>query len=71
MWINTWFAIVVVMGWIIGGLIVTGGTGPWWVTAGAIMLAVVTPPTTYRFAKLASMRLLFRLDPPDGTGNGR
>lgn len=64
-WINTWIAIVLVMGWIISGLIVTGGAGPWWVTAGGVAVAVTAPPLTYRYAKAAMLRLLYRLDPPE------
>lgn len=64
MWIDTWLTILLVMGWIIPGLIATGGAGPAWVTAGAVVIAVVTPPVTYRYAQAIARRLLYRLDPP-------
>lgn len=70
-WINTWIAIVLVMSWNVGGLIATGGAGPWWVTAGGIALAITTPPLTYRYAKAAMLRLLFKLDPSEENTHDR
>ncbi len=67
MWINTWFTMSVVMAWIIGGLVITRGEGGIWVTGGAIWLALLVPIVMYRYAKSLMLRLLFRLDPPEGT----
>ena len=64
MWLQTWITILVVVGWIATGFIVTSGAGPWWVTGGAILLALTTPPLTYRYSKGTMLRILFRLDPP-------
>ena len=64
MWIDTWITIVAVMAWIIPGLVYTGGAGPAWVTVGAVAIAIVTPPATYRYAQAMARRLLYRLDPP-------
>ena len=71
MWLQTWITIVVVVGWIVAGLIVTSGAGPWWVTGGAILLALTTPPLTYRYSKGAMLKVLYKLDPPSsGTADG-
>lgn len=66
MWINTWMTILLVMGWVVIGLTITSAEGGWWVTGGAVALAVAVPPITYRFAKLAQLWLLERVDPSGG-----
>ena len=65
MWINTWFAIVIVVGWIVAGMVATEGEGPLWVTLGAVALAIAVPALTYRYAKGLMLRLLYRFDPPE------
>lgn len=62
-----WIGVTAVIAWIIGGLIVTGGDGSLWVIGGAIGLAVCVPTIMYRYAKQLMLRLMFRLDPPEGT----
>jgi len=42
-----------------------------WVTAGGIALAITTPPLTYRYAKAAMLRLLFKLDPSEENTHDR
>lgn len=66
-WINTWFAIVSVVAWVVVGMIVTGGEGPLWVTSGAVAVAVAVPVIGYRCAKALMLRLLHRFDPPATT----
>jgi hypothetical protein len=63
-WMNMWMTIGLAMAWIVGGLVVTGGDGPGWVTGGGIAIAVIAPPLLHRYAKAAMLRLLFRFDPP-------
>lgn len=64
MWLQTWITILVVVGWIVVGLIVASGAGPWWVSGGALLLALTTPPLTYRYSKGIMLRILYKLDPP-------
>ena len=70
MWIETWITIAMAMTWIVVGLIATRGAGPAWVTIGAVAIAIVTPPASYRYAKAAMLRLLHQLDPPDERATG-
>ena len=67
--INTWWTILLVMGWVVAGFVVTDGDGGWWVSAGAVATAVVVPGVSYRFAKALMLRLLLRFDPPDDGGS--
>ena len=64
MWVNTWATILATITWIVAGLIATGAEGPWWVTTGGLVLAVVVPIVFYPIAKLLTVALLLRLDPP-------
>lgn len=65
MWLNTWLSLPFVVGWIVVGMILTGGSGPGWVTLGAVVVAVVVPTIGYRYAKATMLRLLYRFDPPE------
>ncbi len=59
-----WVTMGLVMVWIVGGLVLTAGEGPWWVTGGGVAIAVIVPPLFHRYAKGTMLRLLFKLDPP-------
>lgn len=59
-----WVTIALVMAWIVAGLVVTAGAGPWWVTGGGVAIAISVPPLFHRYAKGTMLRLLFKLDPP-------
>ena len=70
MWIETWLTVLLVSAWIGFGMVATAGRGPAWVTLGAVAIAITTPLVSYRYAKAAMLRLLYRLDPPP-TGAAR
>lgn len=65
LWINTWVTILAVVAWIVVGMVLTGARSAWWVTGGAVAIAVVVPPFNYRYAKAVMLRLLHRFDPPE------
>lgn len=65
-WVNTWVATLAVMLWIMGGLVATAFRGAWWIGGGALTIAVVLPPVTYRYATAAVGRLISALDTPEG-----
>ena len=69
MWVNTWATILAAITWIVAGLIATGAEGAWWVTTGGFVLAVVVPIVFYPTAKLLTVALLLRLDPPQRSHN--
>jgi len=66
-WVNTWVTILAVVAWVVGGMVATGARGSAWVTYGAVAIAVVVPILGYRYAKAVTVRVLFHLDPPEGS----
>lgn len=71
LWISTWVVTVAVVSWVVAGFVIAGTSGAWWISPGAIGVALVIPPVTYRLISACTLRLLWRLDPPAASRGGR